>query len=134
MLVLCKLSVHLRLLSLGQRSWIRLLSRHDGVGIICRIPWFGGYMERDVGEESVHCLQHHQSFPPELGALGAGKVLEGTFEVLTQDPDTLEVWAWLQQWDIAPNKGSNFIVGDSCIHFWFNVTSCMQTVCVCVCF
>jgi hypothetical protein len=48
-------------------------------------------MERYVGEESVHHSQHHQTFPPKLGALGAGKVLKGAFEVSMQDPDTLKV-------------------------------------------
>jgi hypothetical protein len=83
----------------------------------------------DIGEVSVHCLQHHQTFPPKLGALGAGKAMDGAFKMLTQDPDTLKVWVWLQQWDIAPNEGSNFIVGDGSINVLFDChISCGKTV------
>jgi hypothetical protein len=58
-----------------------------------------------------------------LGALGTWETLKDPFEVATENPDTLKIWAWLQQGDISPKKGSDFIVGDGRIHDLLIVTS-----------
>jgi hypothetical protein len=62
-------------------------------------------------------MQHNQALPPKVGALGAWETLEGAFEMTTQYPDTLKIWAWFQQGNVGPDEGSNFIIGDGCIHF-----------------
>jgi hypothetical protein len=38
-------------------------------------------------------------------------------EMVAEDPDLLEVWVQVKHWDIDPDEGRDFIVGDGCIHF-----------------
>ncbi len=52
-----------------------------------------------------------------LDALGVWEALEGKFEVLTEHTNSLEIWVWLQRWNIDSDEGGNFIIGDGCIHF-----------------
>ncbi len=42
-----------------------------------------------------------------------------------ENPDMLKIWVWLQQQDIDPNEGCDFIVGDGCVHFsWLSRLAC----------
>ncbi len=44
------------------------------------------------------------------------KALEGSFKMTAKDSDVLEIWAWFQHRDIAPNEGGDFIISDGQIH------------------
>ena len=50
------------------------------------------------------------------GALGAWEALQHMLEVAVEDLNLLKVWAWVEQQDIDPNKGGDFIIHDGCVH------------------
>ncbi len=52
---------------------------------------------------------------PSASALMAGEAFEGPLEMLVEDSDALEVWAWLECWD-APEERGDFIEGDGHVH------------------
>jgi hypothetical protein len=46
-----------------------------------------------------------------------GGALQHTLGMAAEDPDLLKIWARVKCWDIDPNKGHDFIVGDGRVHF-----------------
>jgi hypothetical protein len=50
------------------------------------------------------------------GALWLWEVLQRTLKVVAEYSDLLKVWAQIEQQDIDPNKGGNFIISDGRIH------------------
>jgi hypothetical protein len=50
------------------------------------------------------------------GALGACEALQRMLEVVAEEPNLLEVWVQVEQRDIDPNKGGNFIICDGRVH------------------
>jgi hypothetical protein len=113
MLLPCKRSVYGCLLHPSQQGEI------SGIDtcVVRHWSWIVWSTKWVSGEECVHHTRHNQTLPPKVVALGAWETLEGAFKMMTQYLDTLKSWVWLQQGNVGPNEGSDFIVGDGCIIF-----------------
>jgi hypothetical protein len=48
-------------------------------------------------------------------------------QMAAEDPDSLEVWAWIKCRDIDFDEGRDFIVGDGCIHL-MNIIKPVETL------
>jgi hypothetical protein len=59
---------------------------------------------------------HHHALPPMKGALWAWEALQRLLEVAAEYSDSLKIWAQIEQQDIDPDKGGNFIIRKDCIH------------------
>ncbi len=108
-----------RLLHPCERSSIRNRVR------ICRIdgPYLDGIRPRVVGcaewrrgKKGIQYPVHNHPLPPVKGALGAWETLQRTLEVAAKEPDAVKVRASDLRREIDPNKTSNLIVGDGCVH------------------
>ncbi len=74
--------------------------------------------QKGIGiRKAYSLLGHHHAFPPVEGGLWAREALQRTPEMAAEDLDLLEAWVRIKCPDIDFTKGSNFIVGDGCIHF-----------------
>jgi hypothetical protein len=50
------------------------------------------------------------------GALWAWEELQPLLEVAAEYSYSLKIWVQIEQWDIDPNKGGDFIIRDGRIH------------------